>query len=81
MIKSSISSSGGINKTDDDQFALSESALAIRLAPEVDVSELEEEKLNKELMKFETTNTLIKKHNHANGVIEQIHINPAKFHE
>ena len=32
-------------------------------------------------MKFETTNKVIKKNNHLTGVVEQIHINPGKFHE
>jgi len=51
------------------------------LAPEVDVSELEMELRNRELTKFETTNNVIRKQNHLTGVIEQIHINPAKFYE
>ena len=35
----------------------------------------------RELTKFETTNQIIRKQNHLTGVIEQIHINPAKFYE
>lgn len=54
---------------------------AVSLAPEVDVSDLQAEKEHRELTRFETTNNLIKKQNHLNGVVEQIHINPAKFHE
>ncbi len=53
----------------------------VKLAPLVDVTELEEAQKHKELTKFETTNQLITKPNHLTGVVEQISVNPAKFYE
>ena len=53
----------------------------VDLAPDVSVADLELQKLNRELTKFETTNKLITKQNHLNGVVEQIHINAGKFNE
>ncbi|TNV80538.1 hypothetical protein FGO68_gene16839 [Halteria grandinella] len=53
----------------------------IDIAPDVDTKALELHRQALELSRFETTNQVITKQNHLNGVVEQIHINPAKFHE
>lgn len=47
----------------------------------MDTTVLEMEKRNYELTSFERENKLISKQNHLTGVIEEAHLNAAKFHE
>ena len=53
----------------------------LELAPEVNVTDLQLKKLQQEINHFKNTNQVNDKKNHLNGVIEQVNINEAKFHE
>lgn len=65
MIKSSV----GIKDSLKPLEPISE-PIPLKIAPEVDITDLEEEKRNKELTRFETTNTVLHKPNHLTGVLE-----------